>query len=517
MSTQSGSGRDTAASTDALPSAQVSRSELKETTFKSLRWATTARMAAEVTAVGSAVLLAHLIPPAEFGRVAVALIICDLALSLANEGVGSALVRRQELDRAHVESAQLLSLLIGVVLTLLTLFVVPLITRPLFGEETTKLFQLFAPMFLIAAIGIVPLAMLERHLDFRKISIVEIVTVQVTVVSSIVYALLGLDAEAYVLGTVTGFAVWATLLTILGTRAWPKWHRRHMREIAGFGLPAGLAGSAQVSYGNVDYLVLGATLPAAAVGFYYRAYALGVQYQNKISAIITRVVYPVYSRTEDVEHMRELRSRVMRVNATVIFPLLALFVAVAPEVVPWLFGEEWEPAVVPAQILTIAGMARMVNNGTPAVLLAAGKPRALLYFNLYRVTALGLMVLVASNWGLNAVCIAVAAFQVMTLIGSYRLMLSRLVGVTLRQLYLDTAPAVVASIALLVPAYPLTEGLAAAGLPVLVIVAVVGVVSAPVYLVTLRLTSRPAWDDMLLIIRRVLIPARLHKSAPAGT
>ena len=82
--------------------------------------------------------------------------------------------------------------------------------------------------------------------------------------------------------------------------------------------------------------------------------------------------------------MRELRSRVMRVNATVIFPLLALFVAVAPEVVPWLFGEQWEPAVVPAQILTIAGMARMINNGTPAVMLAAGKPRVLLYFNLYR-------------------------------------------------------------------------------------------------------------------------------------
>ena len=343
-----------------------------------------ARIAAEVTAVGSAVVLAHLVPPAEFGRVAVALIIGDLALSLANEGVGAALVRRRELDRAHVESAQLLSLLVGGVLTLITLLVVPLITTPLFGEETTKLFQLFAPMFLIAAIGIVPLAMLERQLDFRTISIIEIVTVQVTVASSILYAVLGLDAEAYVLGS-------RDRLRDLGRAAGdPRPERvaevapRANGEIAGFGLPAGLAGSAQVGYGNIDFLVLGATLPAAAVGFYYRAYALGVQYQNKISAIITRVVYPVYSRTEDVEHMRELRSRVMRVNATVIFPLLALFVAVAPEVVPWLFGEQWEPAVVPAQILTIAGMARMINNGTPAVVLAAGKPRALLYFNLYR-------------------------------------------------------------------------------------------------------------------------------------
>jgi PST family polysaccharide transporter/lipopolysaccharide exporter len=380
----------------------------------------------------------------------------------------------------------------------------------------TKLVRLYTPMFLIAAIAIVPLAMLERQLDFRRISMIEIASVQVTVASSILYAVLGLDAEAYVLGTVTGFGTWAVLLVTFGPTARPRWHRKEMGEIAGFGLRAGLAGSAQVSYGNIDFLVAGGTLSAAAVGFYYRAYALGVQYQNKISAIITRVVYPVYSRTEDLEHMRELRSRVMRVNATMIFPLLAVFVAVAPELVPWLFGEEWEPAVVPAQILTIAGMARMINNGTPAVMLAAGKPRVLLYFNLYRVTALGVMVFVASRWGLHAVCIAVAVFQVTTLIGSYRFVLSRLVGVTLRQLFLDTAPALTASAAMLALAYPLAEGLAATDLPVLVLVAVVGAVCTPVYLVTLRLTSRPAWDDMVLIVRRILIPARFHKAAPAA-
>jgi O-antigen/teichoic acid export membrane protein len=182
--------------------------------------------------------------------------------------------------------------------------------------------------------------------------------------------------------------------------------------------------------------------------------------------------------------------------------------------VPWLFGEQWEPAVVPAQILTVAGMARMINNQTPAVLLAAGKPRALLYFNLYRVLTLGVMVLVASSWGLSAVCVAVAIFQMMTLIGSYGLMLSPLVGVTVRQLFLDIAPAVLASSAVLALTYPLSEALAGAGVPVLILVAIVGIVGTPVYLAILRSTSRPAWDDLLLIFRRVLLPARFQKVAP---
>jgi len=522
MSSQPGTGSG-GADTDEqlLTSVEVSRSELKEATFKSLRWAAVARLAAEVTAVGSAVILAHLVPPAEFGMVAVATIVGALALSLANEGVGSALVRRRELEHAHVESAAMLSLLVGAVLAVVTLFVVPLITTPLFGEETTALFRLLSPMFLIAAVGIVPLAMLERRLDFQRISIVEICSVQASVVTSIVLAVAGLDAEAYVLGTIAGTTTWAILLVILGPSALPKWHPTQMREIARFGLPAGLAGVAQVGYGNIHFLVLGGTLNAASVGFFSRAYALGVQYQDKVGAIITRLVYPVYSRAEDMGHMRDLRARVMRVNAAVIYPLLALFIAVAPLVVPWMFGERWEPAVVPAQILTIAGMARMISNGTPALVLAAGRPRALLAFNVYRLIALGLMVLAASPYGLNAVCAAVAAFEVITLVGSYRIMLSRLVGVSVGQLVRDLGPAVIASAIMLLGAFPLTDVVSAADLPTLLTVLIVGALCAPVYLVALRMVSRAAWDDIILIIRRVLIPRRWHKaaathSAPAG-
>ena len=50
--------------TQSLPSAAVSRSELREATFTSLRWVTVARIAAEVLSLAAGILLAHLVPPA---------------------------------------------------------------------------------------------------------------------------------------------------------------------------------------------------------------------------------------------------------------------------------------------------------------------------------------------------------------------------------------------------------------------------------------------------------------------
>ena len=112
----------------------------------------------------------------------------------------------------------MLALDVGLALTLATLVPSPLVATPLFGEETAHLFQLLSPAFTIAAIGIVPLAMLERRLDFRRISMIEIATVLVGSAASVALAVLGLEAEAYVLGFVIGLIVWAMLLVIVGPR-----------------------------------------------------------------------------------------------------------------------------------------------------------------------------------------------------------------------------------------------------------------------------------------------------------
>ena len=64
-------------------------------------------------------------------------------------------------------------------------------------------------------------------------------------------------------------------------------------------------------------------------------------------------------------------------------------------------------------------MARMINNGTPPLMLAAGRPRALLAFNLCRFAILGVAVFLAAPLRTHLVCVTVAAFQVTTVVMSY--------------------------------------------------------------------------------------------------
>jgi O-antigen/teichoic acid export membrane protein len=482
----------------------ISRDELREKTLGGLRWVSLARLVAEACAFGSMVLLAHLVPPAEFGALAVALIVNELANTVAGEGIGTPLVQRRTIERAHLQGAALLSLACGVGLTLATLALAPLAAEALFGARVAHLFMLFSPAFLIAGASAVPRAMLQRRLDFRLLSLVDIAVLVSSITATVVLAAAGLDAEALVIGVLAGGLVSLALLGTIARPPLPRWRPAAMREVAAFGGPAVLSALAWVGSRNADYAILAARLGIAQVGFYYRAFTLAVEYQRKISGIVVQMALPVFSRAESLEHMRAIRTRLVRVNSTVLFPLLALFVAVAPAFVPWLLGERWEPAVAPAQILAMAGAAAVVNTSTGYAVLAAGKPGAMLVFNVVQLASFGALVFVTAPLGLTWVCASVAAFRVAVVIASYRLLLARHVGVPTRQMLSDIAPAATASAALLCTCLPLVSGLQAAGVPVPAMVALTAMVAGTVYLAIIRGMFQDAWGDLQLVASRLL-------------
>ena len=81
------------------------------------------RLGTEILALASMVVLTHLISPAEFGAVAVVMIVNEVANGLAGTGYGAPLVQRETITRRHVEAVAALSIVTSSVLALLTVAV----------------------------------------------------------------------------------------------------------------------------------------------------------------------------------------------------------------------------------------------------------------------------------------------------------------------------------------------------------------------------------------------------------
>ena len=74
-----------------------------------------------------------------------------------------------------------------------------------------------------------------------------------------------------------------------------------------------------------------------------------------------------------------------------------------------MYGERWTGAASLTQILAVGGMVSAVGTGTGALLLAVGRPRALLGYNGVAFAAYAIAVLASVPFGVTAVCVAVVA------------------------------------------------------------------------------------------------------------
>jgi O-antigen/teichoic acid export membrane protein len=284
----------------------------------------------------------------------------------------------------------------------------------------------------------------------------------------------------------------------------PRWRPKEMRELLPYGGPAALACIAWTGFRNGDYAIIGAKLGTAQAGFYWRAYQLAVEYQRKISVMMTQMAFPVLARTEGAEQMHALRRRMVQLTTVVLFPLLVGLALVAPTVVPWAFGPEWEPAVLPTQILALGGAAVLVTDAIGSALMAAGRSRALLGYGVAHFGVYAGAVLVVASHGLAAVATAAAVVHTIFLVIAYQVLLGGSTLRALRELWLDVAPASIGCLALVAAAGPAEWALASLDAPVLVHLAGVGAAGGVAYLLALRAWFPASFGDLVSALRRVV-------------
>jgi PST family polysaccharide transporter len=489
--------------------------DLKDAAIAGIRWMAVARIASEVIAFVSMVVLARLIIPSEFGEFAIVLVVTEIALTTTGEGIGTALVQRKTVKREHLQAGMFGSICIGLLLGAIAWVTAPYIFTPIFGEGTTELVRLSTPMFLIAAITAVPLAVLQRRLDFRMISVTQIVSTIVRAILTVALALAGLEASALVIGGMIASGSMMLALLVVARLPWPRPRFRELVEIGRFGVPAALAGLSWTGFRNADFAIVGARLGTAGAGFYWRSYQLAIEYQRKVGSGVNQVAFPIYSRAPNVQEMAEFRRRVVRVEAAVLVPCLAALGVLAPLLIPLMFGPTWDDAIVPTQILALAGIVTIPSDTLGPVVLAAGRAKAWLAYHLGCFVVYATAVYIAAGRGLAAVCVAVVVVQAIAAVVGYAALLRGLVEKPILRLWEDMAPGLAGAVGLAAVAAPVAWGLTRIGAPDPVALIVASAAGGVAALAAIRLVSRGAWEDLVRLPKRVL--ERRRGRTPAMT
>jgi PST family polysaccharide transporter len=125
---------------------------------------------------------------------------------------------------------------------------------------------------------------------------------------------------------------------------------------------------------NLDKVLLGRFWGAAPLGLYTRAYGLMMLPVGLVSGPISCVMIPALSKLQrDEARLREAYLRGQQIIAFGSFPIMAILLAAAEEVIAVVYGPRWSAAVPLFRVLCIAGLWQSIYSSSGQVFLASGR------------------------------------------------------------------------------------------------------------------------------------------------
>ncbi len=446
------------------------------------------RVVMAVVTFGGQIVLMSLLLPADFGLVALGLVVTGFATLLSGLGLTAAVVQTRRVTDRLLTTAFWLSAGVGLTTTAVVAALAPLVARA-YGEPMVgPLLQVSALAFALN-LSIVPTALLERSLRFGTIGTVDVAASLAGLGTSIALAVAGLGPYALVIGPLAQVVV-LTLSTFAITRWLPRGlpGRAELGQLWRFGRGVTGANLLYFTSRNVDTVLLGLTVPTAALGLYSRAYNIMMLPLTQVTHVLTRVLLPAYSQMQDdLPRLRRAWLTTVRASLLLGLPVGLGVAATAPAFVEAAYPPRWLPMVPVLVLLASSLPPQLVARNFGSVYQSLGRTGLQ-----FRVAVLGTVVTVVGvlaglPWGITGVATALLVTSFARFGIGLRPLL-RMLGMRPSELWravrgLLLAGAVLAGAAV-------GAGFLAADLPALAVLGVQVVAGALGYLAALALVER---------------------------
>jgi len=360
-------------------------SVIKDQLHKGVKWTGISTLMITAIQIIQFGLLGKLMSISEFGLVGMITTIVVFAQILLDLGFGSAVIQKEEVSARVLSSLFWINMVVGVGLFMLLFLFSPLIATYFHRVELIELIRILAVMFLIAPVGQQCQYLLQKDLRFNLLGAIEAGTTFISFLTLVILILTISPIYAFVISQVVLNSLKGILYFICYQKKWRPsfvFDLSECKEYMAFGAFQLASRLVNRMGSNLDVILIGRFMGAEALGIYNLAYQIVTIPVLKINPIITRVAFPVFSKshqnqvllTDGFLHMTKLLSLVS-------FPILMGLTAVSNVFILTIFGQKWLDAVPIVQIMAVVGILRVLMNPNGSVILAKGKANIAFYWD----------------------------------------------------------------------------------------------------------------------------------------
>lgn len=325
--------------------------------------------------LGSTVVLARLLSPADYGLIAMAVAFTGFVEILRDGGLSLATVQRERLDPRQVTTLLWLNVALGATLTALTVLAAPAVAAFYHEPRLTALLAALGTSFFLGGLGVQHTALLRRDLRYNALAAVDAAAAAAGVLAA--FVLCWFDAGPWALVALTVVPIGCSSAAVWWLQPWRPAAAAPLREVRPM---LGFGGDIMVTRFLYQFVrgapgaLLGWAWGAASAGLYQRGFSLLMVAVDQIQGPVSSVALPPLARLQpDHSRLRAAFLATYRVTIAAILPVLAVCAVFAAEIVALLLGPRWAETTEVFRWLAVGGLALGLLSPQGLLLIALGQ------------------------------------------------------------------------------------------------------------------------------------------------
>lgn len=399
---------------------------VKTSVFSGIKWVALSQGVRQIINLLTTLLLARLLAPSDFGLMGMSLVVTGFLMIFSDLGTSAAVINKEGATQEFLSSIFWLNVGFGALVASFVYLFAPIGAEFYAEPRVTKMLEVTAVGFIFSGFGSLHQALLERSFAFTRLAMVEIISVVFGAIVGITLAIWGAGVWSLLFQSLAMAFINTCLLWYCSSwRPAMLFHWSEIKPVSGYSL--NLVGFTIFNYltRNVDNILIGRFLGAQDLGYYTLAYRILLLPLRSISAVIGRVMFPIYSSIKDDSYrFAKIYLKIVATIALITFPLMMGIMALASPLVMATFGEEWQSMVILIVIFAPLGLTQSIGSTVGLIYLAKGRTDWMFRWGIVSSIIMMIAFCIGLKWGIIGVASAYLLASLCLLYPSYAISFS---------------------------------------------------------------------------------------------
>lgn len=353
------------------------------------------------------IVIARILLPADYGLIGMLSIFLQVCQCLIDGGFPNALIQKKNRNRYDYGTVFLFNIIISLILYFILFLSAPIISRFYQIQQLTILLRVLGVNLIINALSSVQRTILTIEIDFRKQSIVSVVSAVVSGIIGVISAYSGLGVWSLVIQTLVNSSITSILFWVISNNYFPIWFKLDsFIKLGGYGLKLMSASLLHTLYVNMYSLVIGKYYSVDKLGYYTRSDQFVSYASSNVASVISRVAFPVFCKYQsNQDQLSTAYINFLKLSTFIIFPLMITMAVLSRQIIIVLLTEKWLPAANLFAILCIDGLWAPINNVNLSLLQSVGRSDLFLRLEIIKKIIAVVILFITVPYGLTIVCV----------------------------------------------------------------------------------------------------------------